>query len=974
MLAVNHEALGERVGYSGVIPQIMETYDEPPMGNKGSIVLQIKSISKQYKTGDFVQKALDDVSLNLRDSEFVAILGPSGSGKTTLLNIIGGLDRYDSGDLIINGVSTKRYKDRDWNSYRNHTIGFVFQSYNLIPHQTILSNVELALTISGVSRTERRERARKALEQVGLGDHINKKPNQLSGGQMQRVAIARALVNDPDIVLADEPTGALDSDTSVQIMNLLKEVAKDRLVVMVTHNPELAEQYATRTVQLRDGVIRSDSDPYEVEEGASEAPVHKRLGKASMSLATSIALSFNNLRTKKGRTLLTSFAGSIGIIGIALILSVSTGVNAYIDSIQRDTMTAYPITIDSQTFDMTSIMGAQAGGKEIGGKSAKNDGIYPDDRSIKQTSSLTSSITKNNLANFKKYLDDPNSEVRQYVGETGIQYTYDVKFSVFSHDPDGTLVTANGVTIGAKSDSTSNAARMSSMGQSSSMSDMTSMQMTMLTGKTDTSASPDSFHEIMPGAKDDQLISKVITDNYRVVKGAWPTGKDQVVLVLDDDNKVPLTTLYELGLLKASDYTDMMNKLNDGETVKTPTGKIDYATAMGQKLAMIPAADQYVKDANGDYTYIGDDADAIAERFDSAEQLKIVGVVKPIKDASATPLATGIGYTRALTDELIDHANSSAIVTDQEKDKTRDVLNGLAFSPSDDAAKAADAKTYVASLGVSDKANMAKAMMQSQSQSAQSAQPGQAGQSAAGGQRMAAMSEQQLADSFDQYIATASQDVLVKIYDQYVSTGTYDDNLAAFGVVSRDTPSTINIYTDSFEDKDHVSKAITDYNKTVPKADKIVYTDYVGLMMSSVTTIINVISYVLIAFVSVSLVVSSIMIGIITYISVLERTKEIGILRAMGASKRNVSQVFNAETGLIGLCAGLIGIGVTLLLLIPGNQVLHHFIGTNDVNAALPVAGAVILVVLSMVLTLIGGLIPSRKAAKQDPATALRTE
>ena len=888
MLAVNHEALGERVGYSGVIPQIMETYDEPPIGNKGSIVLQIKSISKQYKTGDFVQKALDDVSLNLRDSEFVAILGPSGSGKTTLLNIIGGLDRYDSGDLIINGVSTKRYKDRDWNSYRNHTIGFVFQSYNLIPHQTILSNVELALTISGVSRTERRERARKALEQVGLGDHINKKPNQLSGGQMQRVAIARALVNDPDIVLADEPTGALDSDTSVQIMNLLKEVAKDRLVVMVTHNPELAEQYATRTVQLRDGVIRSDSDPYEVEEGASEAPVHKRLGKASMSLATSIALSFNNLRTKKGRTLLTSFAGSIGIIGIALILSVSTGVNAYIDSIQRDTMTAYPITIDSQTFDMTSIMGAQAGGKETGGKSAKNDGIYPDDRSIKQTSSLTSSITKNNLTDFKKYLDDPNSEVRQYVGETGIQYTYDVKFSVFSHDPDGTLVTANGVTIGAKSDSTSNAARMSSMGQSSSMSDMTSMQMTMLTGKTDTSASPDSFHEIM--------------------------------------------------------------------------------------LAMIPAADQYVKDANGDYTYIGDDADAIAERFDSAEQLKIVGVVKPIKDASATPLATGIGYTRALTDELIDHANSSAIVTDQEKDKTRDVLNGLAFSPSDDAAKAADAKTYVASLGVSDKANMAKAMMQSQSQSAQSAQPGQAGQSAAGGQRMAAMSEQQLADSFDQYIATASQDVLVKIYDQYVSTGTYDDNLAAFGVVSRDTPSTINIYTDSFEDKDHVSKAITDYNKTVPKADKIVYTDYVGLMMSSVTTIINVISYVLIAFVSVSLVVSSIMIGIITYISVLERTKEIGILRAMGASKRNVSQVFNAETGLIGLCAGLIGIGVTLLLLIPGNQVLHHFIGTNDVNAALPVAGAVILVVLSMVLTLIGGLIPSRKAAKQDPATALRTE
>jgi len=965
MLAVNHEALGERVGYSGVISQIMETYDEPPMGNKGSIVLQIKSISKQYKTGDFVQKALDDVSLNLRDSEFVAILGPSGSGKTTLLNIIGGLDRYDSGDLIINGVSTKRYKDRDWNSYRNHTIGFVFQSYNLIPHQTILSNVELALTISGVSRTERRERARKALEQVGLGDHINKKPNQLSGGQMQRVAIARALVNAPDIVLADEPTGALDSDTSVQIMNLLKEVAKDRLVVMVTHNPELAEQYATRTVQLRDGVIRSDSDPYEVEEGASEAPVHKRLGKASMSLATSIALSFNNLRTKKGRTLLTSFAGSIGIIGIALILSVSTGVNAYIDSIQRDTMTAYPITIDSQTFDMTSIMGAQAGGKETGGRSAKNDGIYPDDRSIKQTSSLTSSITKNNLADFKKYLDDPNSEVRQYVGETGIQYTYDVKFSVFSHDPDGTLVTANGVTIGAKSDSTSNAARMSSMGQSSSMSDMTSMQMTVLTGKTDTSASPNSFHEIMPGAKDDQLISKVITDNYRVVKGAWPTGKDQVVLVLDDDNKVPLTTLYELGLLKASDYTDMMNKLNDGETVKTPTGKIDYATAMGQKLAMIPAADQYVKDANGDYTYIGDDADAIAERFDSAEQLKIVGVVKPVEDADATPLSSGVGYTRALTNELVDRAESSEIVTEQQADKDHNVLNGMTFSPSDDVTKAQDARDYVASLGVSSKAQMAQNMM-----AAAGASGGDSQQAAA----MAQMSEQQLADQFDAYIATADEATLVAIYNQYVSTGSYNDNLTDFGVVSRDAPSSINIYVDSFEDKNSINDAIDEYNRTAKEKDKITYTDYVGLMMNSVTTIINVITYVLIAFVAVSLVVSSIMIGIITYISVLERTKEIGILRAMGASKRNVSNVFNAETGIIGLLAGLIGVGATVLLNFPINSVLHHFMGTTEVSAVLPVGNAIALVILSVVLTLIGGLIPSRGASKQDPATALRTE
>lgn len=455
-------------------------------------MLQIKSISKRYKTGDFVQQALDKVSLNLRDSEFVAILGPSGSGKTTLLNIIGGLDRYDDGDLVINGISTRQYKDRDWDSYRNHTIGFVFQSYNLIPHQTILSNVELALTISGIGKADRRERARKALEKVGLGEHINKKPNQLSGGQMQRVAIARALVNDPDIVLADEPTGALDSDTSVQIMNLLKDVAKDRLVVMVTHNPELAEQYATRIVNLRDGVIRSDSDPFVVDETAEQPAVHKTMGRASMSFVTSLALSFNNLKTKKARTLLTSFAGSIGIIGIALILSVSTGVNAYISDIQRDTMTAYPITIDSQTFDLSSMMGGQMGGDDgYGGKTHRTDGIYPDDRSVKQASSLTSSITENNLTRFKKYLDNSKSEIHQYVGSAGIQYTYDVKFSVFDHDPDGTLVNADGVTIGA-SDSTSMASQMASTSSSgmSGTSSITSQQMSMLTGKTDENAAP----------------------------------------------------------------------------------------------------------------------------------------------------------------------------------------------------------------------------------------------------------------------------------------------------------------------------------------------------------------------------------------------------------------------------------------------------------------------------------------------------
>ena len=930
-------------------------------------MLQIKSISRRYKTGDFVQQALDKVSLNLRDSEFVAILGPSGSGKTTLLNIIGGLDRYDDGDLVINGISTRQYKDRDWDSYRNHTIGFVFQSYNLIPHQTILSNVELALTISGIGKADRRERARKALEKVGLGEHINKKPNQLSGGQMQRVAIARALVNDPDIVLADEPTGALDSDTSVQIMNLLKDVAKDRLVVMVTHNPELAEQYATRIVNLRDGVIRSDSDPFVVDETAEQPAVYKTMGRASMSFATSLALSFNNLKTKKARTLLTSFAGSIGIIGIALILSVSTGVNTYISDIQRDTMTAYPITVDSQTFDLSSMMGGQMGGDDgYGGKTHKTDGIYPDDRSVKQASSLTSSITENNLTRFKKYLDNSKSEIHQYVGSTGIQYTYDVKFSVFDHDPDGTLVNADGVTIGS-SDSASMASQMASTSSSgmSGTSSITSQQMSMLTGKTDENAAPDSFNEIMPGADDSKLVGKVITDNYQVVNGSWPKSKDEVVLVLDDNNSVPLTTLYELGLLPASDYHEMMSKLNAGDKVSTPQDKIDYAKALDQTLYMIPASDQYVKGDDGHYRFIGNDKDEIEQRLETATKLKVVGVVKAKKDASATPLAAGVGYARALTNDLIDRAASSAIVTDQKANPNTNVLNGMTFSPSDDATKAQDARDYVASLGVSSKAQMAQNMM-----AAAGASGGDSQQAAA----MAQMGEQQLADQFDAYIATADEATLVAIYNQYVSTGSYNDNLADFGVVSRDAPSSINIYVDSFEDKNSINDAIDEYNRTAKEKDKITYTDYVGLMMNSVTTIINVITYVLIAFVAVSLVVSSIMIGIITYISVLERTKEIGILRAMGASKRNVSNVFNAETGIIGLLAGLIGVGATVLLNFPINSVLHHFMGTTEVSAVLPVGNAIALVILSVVLTLIGGLIPSRGASKQDPATALRTE
>ena len=976
-------------------------------------MLHIQGISKQYRTGDFVQRALDDVSLDLRDSEFVAILGPSGSGKTTLLNIIGGLDRYDDGDLVINGISTKRYRDRDWDSYRNHTVGFVFQSYNLIPHQTILRNVELALTISGVPKGERRERARKALERVGLGQHVDKRPNQLSGGQMQRVAIARALVNDPSIVLADEPTGALDSDTSVQIMDLLKEVAQDRLVVMVTHNPELAHEYATRIVELKDGVIRADSNPYAPGAGngddadgtsgpaaapvdgpvapASDGPRHAvshaktrparrtaadargNMGRASMSLATSLALSFNNLVTKKARTFLTAFAGSIGIIGIALIMSVSAGVNTYIGDIQRDTMTAYPITIDAKTFDLSSLMAESANAAASHGKKHDNKAIYADDSAVKDASTMTSSITENNLSAFKKYLDKKDSPVRQYVGSAGIQYSYNPRFSVFTHDPEGTLVSADGVTVGGTGSQSMASQLASGSLMSTDTTTFTSTRMSMLTGKTDENAAPDSFHEIMPSA-DGSEISKVVRNNYRVVNGDWPSSADEVVLVLNDNNTLPLTTLYELGLKPAGEYHEMMSQLDSGGKVETNTSAIDYSTALDQRLTLIPAADQYVKGADGHWQFVGDNVDQVNGLMgsDKAIALKIVGVVKPKADADATPLAAGVGYTRQLTDRLIDEADASQIVTEQRADQAHNVLNGMTFSPTDDAAKADDARRYVASLGVSQKAQMASGMMQAQAAAA--GQGADQGTDQGAAAAMGSMSEQQLAERFDAYIATADQAALVGIYNQYVSTGTYDDNLAAFGVISRDAPNAINIYVDSFEDKDHIADAIDDYNENASRRDKITYTDYVGLMMSSVTTIINVITYVLIAFVAVSLIVSSIMIGIITYISVLERTKEIGILRAMGASKRNVSNVFNAETGIIGLLSGLIGVAVTVALNFPINAVLHHFMGTNEVNAVLPWPNAVVLVILSVVLTLIGGLIPSRGAAKKDPATALRTE
>lgn len=840
-------------------------------------MLQIKSISKQYKTGDLVQNALSDVSLNLRDNEFVSILGPSGSGKTTLLNIIGGLDRYDSGDLIINGISTKAYKDKDWDSYRNHTIGFVFQSYNLIPHQSVLSNVELALTISGISKSERRKRARKALMQVGLGDQLHKKPNQMSGGQMQRVAIARALVNNPDILLADEPTGALDTETSIQIMELLQEVAKDRLVVMVTHNPELAEQYSTRIVKLRDGRITDDSDPYEPKAEIQTEPEHKNMGRAKMSFLTSLSLSFNNLRTKKGRTLLTSFAGSIGIIGIALILALSSGVNLYISDIQKDTMTSYPITISSETVDMSSMMGAGGGmmGGMTGGKTDSEtnleDGVYADYSGIEVTAS---SVVENNLTEFKQYLDNPDSEIHQYLGENGIAYTYNINFDVYSYDSDEKLVNSNTDTenITGSEGQGEFGAGAGNMGN-----------MSMMMNDSASSSDEENFSELMKGA-DGDTVSKVITDSYDVLYGAWPEEYNEVVLVMDENNSIDAGTLYQLGLITADEYIEITDQIENGEEIEERFW--NYEEISEHSFYMVPASDRYVKNGDGTFAYLEDDEKNYDVLLENSVELKITGIVKPVEDAENASISTSVAYTSKLTDYVIEHTNESQVVLAQEETPEINVLNDMEFEE-----------------GTS-----------------------------------------------------------------------YEENMEAFGKVSYDAPASISIYTDSFENKEAVSDCISKYNETAGEDNQITYTDYVELMTSSLTSIVDVISYVLIAFVAVSLIVSCIMISIITHISVLERTKEIGILRAMGASKRNISQVFNAETFIIGCCAGILGIGISLLLSIPINAILQNLLGAATLSVSLPITYAAILVVISIVITVIGGLLPAKKAAKKDPVIALRTE
>lgn len=867
-------------------------------------MLQLKNITKNYLSGDNEVQALKGIDIEFRESEFVSILGQSGCGKTTLLNIIGGLDRYTSGDLIINGKSTKEFKDKDWDTYRNHSVGFVFQSYNLIPHQTVLANVELALTISGVGKAERRKRAIEALQKVGLGDQINKKPNQMSGGQMQRVAIARALVNDPDILLADEPTGALDSKTSVQVMEILKEISKDRLIIMVTHNPELAEKYSSRIVKLLDGKIIDDSNPYK----SSEEDVKKskdkkdKSGKASMKFTTAVRLSLNNLMTKKGRTFLTSFAGSIGIIGIALILSLSHGMQSYINKVEEDTLSSYPLTIQEASIDVTSMLEAMMGNGE---KEEHNDNkIYsrPIVNNILET--VSTKLQTNNLEEFKKYLESGDTDIKDYIN--AIQYEYNLNLNIYKQNEDKTYQQVNPSVV---FDELGFGEMMESRQSTSSM---MSSSMTM--------TQTDVWTEML----DNQNL---LQSQYDVLAGNWPTKYNEVVLIVDENNEVSDYTLYSLGIKDIRELNESMEKIKNKEKVEAGESEsYSYDDLLNYKFKILLNTDYYKKSGNA-WQDMSNDDEYMKNVVDNAEEITIVGIIKPNEETVSSSGAGMIGYTKELKEYVINKINETEIVKEQKENPNINVFTGIEF-------------------------------LENQNSS---------------------FDYSQLTDEQRMYMATLSEAELAELMKNYAenSTATYDSNLSTLGVVDLNKPSTINIYPKDFESKDMITTRISEYNDKQTNDGKeenvITYTDIVGVMMSSVSTIINVISYVLIAFVGISLVVSSIMIGIITYISVLERTKEIGILRSIGASKKDISRVFNAETLIIGLVAGLIGIVVTLLLNIPINMIIKSIVGISNISK-LPTVGAIILVVISVGLTMIAGLIPAKFAAKRDPVEALRTE
>lgn len=895
-------------------------------------MLELNDIKKDYVSGSTTVSALKGINLRFRDCEFVSILGQSGCGKTTMLNIIGGLDKYTSGDLKINGVSTKNYKDRDWDFYRNNSIGFVFQSYNLIPHQTVLSNVELALTLSGVSKAERKKRAIEALEKVGLGEQIHKKPNQMSGGQMQRVAIARALVNNPDILLADEPTGALDTETSIQIMELLKEISKDRLIIMVTHNPELAKDYSTRIVRLLDGVITDDSDPYSLEDmeadirakeaakvKISEKKIKKsgKKQKTSMSFFTALSLSFNNLMTKKTRTILTAFAGSIGIIGIAMILSISNGIQLYIDRVQRDTLSSYPITLQAEAIDISSMVSSMTGNSDSEEHEDKSK-IYSNDIMGDMINTMVKEVKSNNLSEFKKYIENGSSDIKSYVSD--IQYSYDVPLNIYMKD------TSNGVeqlNPGTMFDS------IYGEGATSASSSMSSgMGMGMFSNSS-------VWNQLLGN-------QQVLDEQYDVLAGHWPENFNEVVLVADKNNEVDDYTLYSLGLKDPEEVRTLFKKMMVGESYETEKDiSYTFDEILDTEFKLVMPTDMYkYNDVTGTWDDYSKDDKYMANVVNNGTDIKVCGIIRPNDDAVSTSLSSGIGYTAKLTEYIIEEVKNSEIAKAQLADTSVDVFTGVPFdNDRNTEITMDDINAYMATLSPEESAQM-QAMT-------------------------SGMSDDQILQLFSASLKARTTDA------------TLDSNKSKLGITDLDTPSQIDIYATDFDSKEKVQNIIKDYNKLQQDDGKeenvINYTDYVGIMMSSVSTIINAISYVLIAFVAISLIVSSIMIGIITYISVLERTKEIGVLRSIGASKKDVSRIFNAETLIEGFVSGALGIVVTLLLCIPANALIKHLTDISNV-AQLPIAGGVILIIISMFLTFIAGLIPAKLAAKKDPVVALRSE
>ena len=1001
-------------------------------------MLELKSITKVYPTGSESVHALKGIDLKFRKNEFVSILGPSGCGKTTMLNIVGGLDHYTDGDLIINGISTKQYKDRDWDAYRNYSIGFVFQSYNLIPHQTVLKNVELALTLSGVSKNERHRRAVEALERVGLGSQLKKKPGEMSGGQCQRVAIARAIVNDPDIILADEPTGALDTETSVQVMDILKDIAKDRLVIMVTHNPELAEKYSTRIVRMLDGVIVSDSAPLSDEEIQKETDADKKKHEAekarkkklpSMSFATSFGLSLNNLFTKKGRTVLTSFAGSIGIIGIALIYAVSQGTTMYIDSVQEQTLSSYPLSLEASHVDTSSLI-TNFMGKAESTQDHENDAVYQKAMVYDLINAMNSiEEDKNDLKAFKAYLEkersDKNSKLHKAI--SGVKYSYNTNMAVYTKSVDGKIII---------SDAQNLLTELMSDYLGSDMQSLVALRDSMTMGTMDSMLTSGSktWKELLPG-DNGKSVNPVIEEQYDLLYGTWPNDYNEVVLFVDENNELSDLTLYALGLRPEKEIKDMLDAAFNMESVEYEAKSWSYEELCNMEFRTVLPSDCYAYDDNTDtYKDLRKSEAGMKYLYEKGISLKVCGVVKPNEDAVSTGANGHIGYTHKLTEYIIKSAEQSGAIRAQLDNPAKDIFTGLPFKETSDGNgtknRADDFREYVSSMSKSEKADLfikikseptedeikkysdektdsiSRSDIEKSISKAMSSRMGMDESSikkyivAMGDEELkelyvqmieeefkiqyamkakekySSKSDSELAAELDKEIKDYDDEKCAELYSSVVdfSSSTYEDNLKKLGYVEIDNPDMISLYAASFADKDVIEEAIKEYNESVDDMQEIQYTDYVGLMMSSVTMIINAITYILIAFVAVSLIVSSIMIGVITLISVQERTKEIGILRAIGASKKNVSSMFNAETVIIGFTSGLLGVIITYLLCIPINIIVHSLTEINNLSAYLPPVTAVILVIISVLLTLIAGIIPSGSAAKKDPVVALRTE